>query len=225
MYLLADWYAVAVEPVTPFRRRTPPTVECRTRKTEWGERRRSSPRVDTVRLGKKLRDVKRPACLSVADRRVSKLRPGCVSAMPQACRVGRGARRTPTDRVRTKRRTRSVPWVPRMRRSDPMRRTGRPTGERSTPTVSRVSSDRGDQPQPLNGVRRQKGLSLRPPNVSRGRRTYHSNPPDEAEEEGLITPTIGPCCLRRALSLRIGSIPLGRPLWCSPGLREMPPGF
>ena len=34
--------AVAVEPVTPFRRRTPPTVECRTRKTEWGERRRSS---------------------------------------------------------------------------------------------------------------------------------------------------------------------------------------
>ena len=136
-----------------------------------------------------------------------------------------GRKRTPTDRVRTRRRRRSVPWVPRLRRSNPIRLTGRPTGERSTPTVSRVSSGRGDQPQPLNGVRRQKGLSLQPPNVSRGRRTYHSNPPDEAEEEGLITPTIGPRCLRRALSLRIGSIPLGRPFRCSPGLREMPPGF
>ena len=74
MYLLADWYADAVEPVTPCRRRTPPAVGCRTQKTEWGERRRSSPRVNKV-SGERLRDVKRPACFSVADRRVSKLRP------------------------------------------------------------------------------------------------------------------------------------------------------
>ena len=98
VYLLADWYADAVEPVTPFRRRTPPTVECRTRKTEWGERRRSSPRVDSVRLGGKLRDVKRPACFSVADRRVSKLRPWlCVSYA--AGMLNRSGRKTHSDRL------------------------------------------------------------------------------------------------------------------------------
>ena len=98
MYLLADWYADAVEPVTPFRRRTPPPVECRTRKTEWGERRRSSPRVDSVRLGGKLRDVRRPACFSVADRRVSKLRPWlCVSYA--AGMLNRSGRKTHSDRL------------------------------------------------------------------------------------------------------------------------------
>ena len=48
------------------------------------------------------------------------------------------------------------------------------------------------------GVQRKKGLSLQPPDVSRGRRAYHSNPLDEAANEGLITPSIGPCCMRRA---------------------------
>ena len=48
------------------------------------------------------------------------------------------------------------------------------------------------KPQPLNGVRRQKGLSLQPLNVPGGRRAYHSNPPNEAEDEGLITPSIRP---------------------------------
>ncbi len=128
--------------------RTPPTVGCRTRETEWGERGRSSPRADTVRgelqrgerlsydfiagqrMGERrssprvnnvsgrgarreaanLRLSRRPAhgeenaacpgcvasalgeaarreaasLLSTADRRMSKLRPGCVSAMPRA---------------------------------------------------------------------------------------------------------------------------------------------
>ena len=50
-----------------------------------------------IRQWGKLRDVKRPACFSVADGRVAKLRDGCVSAMPQACGTGRGDRRTPTD--------------------------------------------------------------------------------------------------------------------------------
>ena len=42
------------------------------------------------------------------------------------------------------------------------------------------------------GARREKGLSLQPPNVPGGRRAYHSNPPNEAEDEGLITPSIRP---------------------------------
>ena len=90
--------ALAVEPVTPFRRRTPPTVECRTRKTEWGERRRSSTQGGCrPRLGK-LRDVKRPACFSVADRRVAKLRPSlCVSHA--AGMLNRPGRKTHSDRL------------------------------------------------------------------------------------------------------------------------------
>ena len=60
--------------------------------------------------------------LATTDRRVSKLRPGCVSAMPQACRIGRGDRRTPTDWLRTRRRTRSVPCVQRRKRSTPTAR-------------------------------------------------------------------------------------------------------
>ena len=90
--------AIAVEPVTPFRRRTPPTVECRTRKTESGERRRSSTQGGCRPSLGKLRNVKRPACFSVADRRVSKLRPWlCVSYA--AGMLNRPGRKTHSDRL------------------------------------------------------------------------------------------------------------------------------
>ena len=173
--------------------------------------------------------------------------------MPQACGVGRGDRRTPTDRVRTRRRRRSVQsptaeaiklrpsdWCPAAEAINPNRQTGVQRQKRTTPTVRLVSSGRSDQPQPPNwcpaaeannsnrqtGVQREKGLSLQPPDwcpaaeainpnrqtgvqrqkrttptvrlVSSGRRAYHSNRRTCAANEGLITPSIGPCCLRRA---------------------------
>ena len=56
------------------------------------------------------------------------------SAIPQACGIGRGERRTPTDWFRTKRKTQSVPGVQRMKRS--------------TPSAERASSGRSYQLQP-----------------------------------------------------------------------------
>ena len=56
------------------------------------------PRVDTVRVGGKLRDVKRPACFSVADRRVSKLRPW-LSDSRAAGMLNRPGRKTHSDRL------------------------------------------------------------------------------------------------------------------------------
>ena len=80
--------------------------------------------------------------LATTDRRVSKLRPGCVSAMPQACRIGRGDRRTPTDWLRTRRRER----VP-----------------------SHVSSGGSDQLQPPDGCPAGEGITT--PTAERGPRT------------------------------------------------------
>ena len=57
--------------------------------------------------------------LGTADRRMSKLRPGCVSAMPQGMRSRSDARRTPTSFLRTRRKARSVPGVQREKRSTP----------------------------------------------------------------------------------------------------------
>ena len=97
MYLLADWYADAVEPVTPFRRRTPPTVECRTRQTERGERRRSSPRVDTVRVGGLARREAASLLLSRRPARVeaaARLRVSHAAGM-----LNRPGRKTHSDRL------------------------------------------------------------------------------------------------------------------------------
>ncbi len=90
------------------------------------------------RPGGKLRDVKRPACFSVADRRVSKLRPWLSVSHATGMR-NRSERKThPTSLLGKKRRERSVPRCPadeainlshrtnaqRMERSTPARRTG-----------------------------------------------------------------------------------------------------
>ena len=137
-------------------------------------RRRSSPRVDTVQVGEKLRDVKRPACFSVADRRVSKLRHDCQTARSQACSVGRGVRRTPTDQVRTRRRRRSV--------QSPTAEAIKLRPSDWCPAAEAINSNR------QTGVQREKGLSLQPPDVGRERRAYHSVHRPVLLAKGLITP-------------------------------------
>ena len=79
---------------------------------------------------------------------------------------------------------------------NPNRQTGSQRKERSTPTVRRVSSDRGDQ-LPTTG------------RVSCGRRAYHSNPPDWTEDEGLSQlRRCGPALpAKDQRQLRFGSIP------------------
>ena len=77
-----------------------------------------------------------------ADRRVSKLRPGCMSAMPQTCRAGRNARRTSTSLPRTRPTMRTVPGVQRPRRStsDARQVSNREKDQRQTSTAGQ---DRG----------------------------------------------------------------------------------
>ena len=96
------------------------------------------PRVNRVTWGK-LRDVKRPACSSLAGRRVSTLRPGCVSAMPQTWGVGRSDRRVPTDMLRTKLGAPSQESSGGGPASNSGRRTGPRTGDlRQTPSIRSV---------------------------------------------------------------------------------------
>ena len=156
---------------------------------------------------------KRPACDVIANRRVLKLRPG----YSKLCRrhgekVRAHGALQPGHRGPSARRT---PSPVSSGRSDQLQPPNRcPAGEA-------INSNR------QTGVQRKKGLSLQPPDgcpaeeglitptagrVSRGRRAYHSNRRTCPEGEGLITPThwtrprtkglitpsIGPCCVRRA---------------------------
>ena len=113
--------------------------------------------------GRKLRDVKRPAC---SERQTG----ACRRCGPAACQPCRGreepvgatdlstrGRRTPTDQVKTKRSERSVPRVQRMRRS--------------TPTVRRLPNGRSDQPRPSGGCPAGEGLITPTAGLDRGRRT------------------------------------------------------
>ena len=63
------------------------------------------------------------------------------SAMPQACGIGRGERRTPTDWFRTKRKTQPVPGVQRMKRSTPTARPV-PSGRRTNVNFNRRTEPR-----------------------------------------------------------------------------------
>ena len=154
----------------------------------------------------KLRDVKRPACFSVADRRVSKLRHDCLTATSQACSVGRGERRTPTDRVRTRRRRRSVqsPTAEaiKLQPSDwcPLVSNGRSD---QTPTARLVSNGRSDQTPTVRLV--SSGRSDQTPTVrlvSSGR-SDQPQPPDWCPAaEGLITPTAERARWEKGLSLQ-----------------------
>ena len=145
-----------------------------------GERRSSAP--DEQRQGEAARR-EAASLLATADRRMSKPRPGCVSAMPQSMR-NRSKRQTHSDRPSEDEAqgARSVPGGQRRERSTPNRQTGVQRRKRSTPNRR-------------TGVQRAKGLSLQPP--------------DWTEDEGpASTPSV-----RSALpakdqrQLRFGSIP------------------
>ncbi len=159
------------------------------RKTQLGPGRRTS-----------VRAARREAAslLSSADRRVSKLRPSCQSAMPQGMR-SRSKRQTHFDRlVEDGAQGALRPGVQRMRRS--------------TPSTGRLPNGRSDQPRPSGGcpvteainpnrqtgVQREKGLSLQPP--------------DWAEDEGLSQlRRFGPRYLRRTnVNSASAAFPRGR---------------
>ena len=158
----------------------------------------------------KLRDVKRPACLRTQTGALRSC--GLAVCQPDRRRVelaeATGALR-PVCRGRDAERALS-PW-PDGEAINPSRQNCAQRRVRSTPTVRRVSSHRGDQPHSLNGVRREEDLFTPIHRTSRGRRA-------------LSLRRFGHRCLRRALSLRTGSIPRGRPC-VQPGLEGTPPRF
>ena len=177
---------------------------------------------DAVRPGWKqpVREAARheaASLLYLADRLVLKLRTSCEPAVPQACGAGRSSRMH-FDSVRNEARVaRSVPFVPTDEAINLNRQVDAYRKERSAPTVWRVSSDRGDQPQPLNMCPAEKGLTLQPSGGSRGEGLDTPTPEQGRGRRACSLRRFGHCRLRRASSLRVGGIPLGRPyVW--PGL-------
>ena len=113
--------------------------------------------------------------LGTADRRMSKVRPSCQSAMPQGMR-SRSKRQTHFDRLMEDEAQCALrPWRPTDEAINPKRRTIAQRKERSTPTARPVSSDGSDQ-LPTTG------------RVSSGRRAYHSNRRTWTEDEGPASP-------------------------------------
>ena len=68
----------------------------------------------------------------------------------------------------------------------------------------------GISPGPLNGARREKGLTLQPPDRPRGEGLKHSNPWDRTGNEGLNTPSIRPMLLAESyVKSAAAAFPLG----------------
>ena len=156
------------------------------RAIRWGNRLREScyrgerPACETVTGRRMEEDAARPrvkdgpwgkaarreaaSLLATADRRMSKLRPGCVSAIPQSMR-SRSKRQTHFDRLMEDGAQRAVrPRCPATEAINPSRQTGARRVKRSTPTRR-------------TGVQRAKDQrQLRPAGLDRGRRAT-SNPP------------------------------------------------
>ena len=154
--------------------------------------------------------MKRPACLKPQTGACRSCGPSCQTAMPQACRIGRGDRRTPTDWVRTRRRTLSVPCVQRMKRS--------------TPTARRVFSGRSDQLQPPDRARCVKRSTPLAGRVPSGRRTnVNSNrrTGPRTKDRGQLR-RFDPRCLRRT---NVNSASAAFPLGLSPCNRDHAPRF
>ena len=146
--------------------------------------------------------MKRPACNAVADRRMLNLRPSCASyAAGMKNPSKRSTRLQQAGALRPK-----GPWPKHLTYLDHgVENEAQKALRPRCPAGEAINSNR------QTGVQRKKGLSLQPPDVSRGRRAYHSNPLDEAANEGLITPSIGPCCVRRAYHFALAAFPRGRP--------------
>ena len=120
------------------------------------------PRVNNV-SGKAARR-EAASLLSTADRRMSKWRPGCVSAMPQSMR-SLSKRQTHFDRlVEDGAQGALRPWCPAAGAINPNSQTDVQRMKRSTPIAGRVSSGR------------RTNVKLQPPDLDRGRRAT-SNPP------------------------------------------------
>ena len=122
--------------------------------------------------------------LATADRRMSKLRPGRVPAMPQSMR-SRPRCEAHSDRLVEDEAQRSVRGVQRMRRS--------------TPTIRRLPNGRSDQLRPSGGCPAAEGLVT--PAARPGPRTK-----DQRQLRRLC-----PRCLRRAYHSASAAFPLGRP--------------
>ena len=176
MYLLADWYAVALNPCIRSEDALRPRSNAERGSRSGVKEDAARPRVDTVRVGGKLRNVKRPACFSVADRRVSKLRPWlCVSYA--AGMSNRSGRKTHSDRLGEDEAQKTLhPQSPAGEAINSNSPDGARREKRSTPIAGRVPSGRRTY------------VKLQPPDVDRGRRTY------------VKLRRFGPCCLRRATS-------------------------
>ncbi len=192
-------------------RRTPPTVGCRTRKTEWGKRKRSSARVfrwgdrpleaavrgaAVLRAGHRTaRGKRRRSSPRTQNVRGGKLRdvkrPACSERQTGACRsCGPSCVSAMPQAREAGRGAERAPSPASNGRSDQPRFVGRvPNGrnDQLRPSGGCPAAE-VDQPQPLNGARREKGLSLQPPDVGRRRRAYHSVDSVRAACEGLITP-------------------------------------
>ena len=124
--------------------------------------------------------------LGTADRRMSKLRPGCVSAMPQSMR-SLSKRQTHFDRPSEDGVQGALcPSCPTDEAINSNRQTGVQRRKRSTPNHR-------------TGVQRAKGLSLQPP--------------DWTEDEGLSQlRRFGPRCVRRtSVNSASAAFPRGRP--------------
>ena len=146
-----------------------------------------------------LRDVKRPACNAVADRRMLNLRPSCASyAAGMKSPSKRSTRLQQAGALRPK-----GPWPKHLTHLDHGVETEAQKALRPrcpaeegliTPTARRVSSGRrAYHSNRQTGVQRKKGLSLQPPDGC-------------PAEEGLITPTAGRVQREKGLSLQ----PTGR---------------
>ena len=118
--------------------------------------------------------------------------------MPQTCRIGRGDRRVPTDRLRTKHRATSQ-WSD--RGSDQLQPPDLVVrrAKRSTPTRQTLLDGRRNQLRPPNGcpaeeglitptagrVQGEKGFTLQPSGLGRGRRAKSLQPSARAACGGL----------------------------------------
>jgi len=131
--------------MTLFRRRTLAATDVNAGKT--GGAKKTQLAQGAHRPGGKLRDVKRPACSEPADRRVSKPRPGCMPAMPQTCRAGRGARRTPTSLPRDEAQKAHRPQSPAEEAINLRRRMGVQRPKRSTAAAEQAPGRGKDQRQ------------------------------------------------------------------------------
>ena len=143
--------------------------------------------------------------LSTADRRMSKVRPGCVSAIPQSMR-SLSKRQTHFDRlVEDGAQGALRPSCPADEAINPNRQTGSQRKERSTPTVRRVSSGRSDQLQSPDGCPAGEG-----PTSNSNRRTW--------TEDGELRQIrrFDPRCLRRT---NVNSASAAVPSWETGGER------